>query len=274
MKAGQTEKGTATLEKVVEIDGKPDTLNNTGYVLADANVDLPKALEYAQRAVDGQEKESHDVELSNLLPDDLICTQKIAYDWDTLGWAHFRSGHLAQAEDYLRAAWLLSQYSVNADHLGQVYEQEKKTEKADHMYRLALAAPDGREDLDATRHRLERLGRKPAGDLFHPDPIRDELSQMRTVKLKHLAPEQASAEFFLLFRPGAKHPDAELEDVQFISGSEAMKPLGDALYDADFQLTFPEGSSAHLVRRAIVMCSKLSGCQAVLYTPDSVHSVQ
>jgi len=263
------------LEKVLGEDASPDSLNNAGYALADASLALPKALEYAQRAVDGQEKESHDVELSNLLPDDLACSQKIGYDWDTLGWAHFRLGHLPQAEDYLNAAWLLSQFSVNADHLGQVYEQEKKTEKAIHMYRLALVTTEGREDLDATRHRLEHLGGKaPPGPMeVANDHTRDELSQLRTVKLKRLVSGQASAEFFLLFKPGARHPDPELEDVQFVSGSEKLKAEADALYDANFQVAFPQASSAKLVRRAIVMCSPISGCQAVLYTPGSVHSV-
>ena len=67
-------------------------------------------------AVDAQEKESHDVDLANLLTGDLECTAKIGPYWDTLGWVHFRLGHLDQAESYLRAAWLLSQYAVIADH--------------------------------------------------------------------------------------------------------------------------------------------------------------
>jgi tetratricopeptide (TPR) repeat protein len=275
LKAGQIEKGTATLEKVVETDPKPGTLNDIGYELADANADLPKALEYAQRAVDKQEKESHDVELSNLLPDDLSCTQSIGAFWDTLGWVHFRLGHFDQAESYLDAAWLLSQSGLVADHLGQVYEQQKKTEKAIHMYRLALATPEAHAPggmLDETRHRLQHLtGAKAATgiDLLRGDPTGSELSQLRSAKLKRLVPGSATAEFFLLFSPGPK-----IEDVEFISGSEELKSAGDTLSDAHFQVAFPEGSSAHLVRRAILMCSKVTGCEAVLLTPDSVKSVK
>jgi len=276
LRSGQIEKGTATLEKVVEGDSKPEILNNVAYEFAEANASLPKALEYAQQAVDRQEKESYDVELSNLLPDDLTCTQKIGMFWDTLGWVHFRLGHLDPAESYLHSAWLLSQSAVVADHLGQVYEQEKKKEQAIHMYRLALGTPEAHAPggpWDDTRHRLEHLtGTKvPSGfDLLRGDPNGSELSQLRTVKLKRLVPGSETAEFFLLFAPGPK-----LEDVEFVSGSEKLKDVGQAaLSEAHFQVAFPEGSSARLVRRAILMCSTVTGCQAVLFTPESVNSVK
>ena len=273
LKAGRVEKGTATLEKVVEARPGPEIWNDVGYELADANVSLAKALEYAQRAVDAQERESHEANLSNLLPKDLECTQKIGMSWDTLGWVHFRLGHLDLAESYLHAAWLLSQGGVEADHLGQVYEQQKKAEKAIHMYRLALSTPESHGgSWDETRHRLEHLtGTKepPVPDLLRGDPEVSELSELRSVKLKRLAPGSASAEFFLLFSPGPK-----VEGVRFISGSEELKSAGQMLSEANFQVSFPEGSSARLVRRTILTCSSVSGCEAVLSTPNNVQSVK
>ena len=275
LRSGQIEKGAASLEKAVEAEPGPGVWNDVGYELADANVDLPKALEYAQHAVDAQEMESHDVELSNLLPEDLACTRKIGSFWDTLGWVHFRFGHLDLAESYLHAAWLLLQSPVVADHLGQVYEQQKKTDKAIHMYRLALATPEAHApsgSWDETRNRLVRLtGAKApsAMDLLRGDPNGNELSELRSVKLKRLIPGSATAEFFLLFSSGPK-----VESVEFISGSEQLKSVGEVLSQAKFQVAFPEGSSARLVRRAILMCSSVSGCEAVLFTPDAVHSVK
>jgi tetratricopeptide (TPR) repeat protein len=271
LNAGQTEKGTAILEKLLETDSKAETFNDVAYELAEANADLPRALEYAQRAVDEQEKQSHDVELPTLLQEDLECTRAIGSFWDTLGWVQFRLGHYDQAEMYLHAAWVLSEEGIVADHLGQVYEREKQPEKAIHMYRLAVAAPDsGGLAKDVVRQRLDHLGVKaPTSplDAFR-DRSGDELSQLRSVKLKRLIPGSATAEFFLLFGPGPK-----LEDVAFVSGSEKLKSAGDVLYDTKFQVAFPTVSSARLVRRAIVMCSPVSGCEAVLYTPNSVRSV-
>jgi tetratricopeptide (TPR) repeat protein len=273
LRSGQSEKGAAILEKVLDSDASPLMWNDVAYELAEDKVDLPKALEYAQKAVDKQEKESYDVELSDLLPDDLTCTVRIGYFWDTLGWVHFRLGHLDAAENYLHAAWLLTQLSVNADHLGQLYEQQGKREKAIHMYRLALAAPDARfpgGTEETTRQRLQRITgvKVPTAPGFTRDSSGAELSQLRTVKLKRLVPGSETAEFFLLFSPGAK-----VEDTQFISGSEKLKSAEDVLSETDFQVAFPKGSSARLVRRAIVNCSPVSGCQAVLLSPDSVKSV-
>jgi tetratricopeptide (TPR) repeat protein len=273
LQAGQIDRGTSILEKVVAADAKPEILNDIGYELADANASLPKALEYAQQAVDKQEKESLDIELSNLLPEDLKCTQKIGMFWDTLGWVHFRLGNLEQAESYVHAAWLLSQSAVIADHLGQIYERQQEKQKAIHMYRLALARLGGRAFGDAgqeTRHRLEHLtGTKTPTMPLRGDSSGSELSQLRSVKLKRLNAGSSSAEFFLLFSPGPK-----VEDVQFISGSEKLKSAADALSDAKFQVSFPQGSSARLVRRAMLTCSSVSGCEAVLLIPDSVDSVK
>jgi uncharacterized protein HemY len=271
--SGQPEKGAALLEKFLTDDSTALMMNDAAYELADANVDLAKALEFAKKAVDKQERESHELELSSLLPDDLACTSKIASFWDTLGWAEFRAGRGNEAEDYLRAAWLLQQSSVVADHLAQVYEQEKKTQKAIHMYQLALStsdalAPDGVSN-PALQHLEHLAGNRAAtnvGLARHSGAI--ELSQMRSVKLKRLVPGSESAQFFLLFSHGAK-----IEDLQFISGSDKLKAAEDALYDADFPVAFPNGSSARLLRRAIVSCSPVSGCMAVLLDPSSVKSL-
>jgi Tfp pilus assembly protein PilF len=273
LRSGQVEKGTALLEKIVTSNATPMILNDAAYELADLNADPVKALDLAQKAVEKQETDSHELELSSLLPDDLACTVRIGYVWDTLGWAEFRAGHLDEAEDYLKAAWLLQQVSVVADHLGQVYEQKKEIQKAIHMYRLALSASDAYPtdgfSNPALAH-LQHLAGKRAGTMADPayNSGAAELSQMRSVKLRRLAPGSESAEFFLLFTHGST-----IEDLQFISGSNKLRAAEDALYDAEFPVAFPRGSSARIVRRAIVSCSPVSGCMAVLLDPNSVKSL-
>jgi hypothetical protein len=155
----------------------------------------------------------------------------------------------------------------------QVYEQEKKTNEAIHMYRLANATPEsGGAAKDEIRQRLDHLGAKaptnPIDMARSGDRSGDELSQLRSVKLNRLVPGSATAEFFLLFSPGPK-----LEDVAFISGDEKLKSASDVISSAKFQVSFPRESSARLVRRAIVVCSPVSGCELVLYPPSTVHSV-
>jgi tetratricopeptide (TPR) repeat protein/transglutaminase-like putative cysteine protease len=275
LQSGQIEKGTAILEKLLESTSKPEMFNDVAYELAESRASLPKALEFAQKAVDEEEKQSYDVDISSLLPEDLTRNRRISAFWDTLGWVYFRLGQLDEAETYLKAAWLLSQAAVSGDHLGQVYEQQKKTEKAIHLYRLALSTLGTRASGDSaaeTRHRLEHLtGTKAPTSLqeLSSDAGGSELSQLRSVKLKRLVSGSASADFFLLFGPGPK-----IEDVQFISGSEKLKSAGEVLSEAKFQVFFPEGSSARLVRRAMLVCSTVTGCQAVLLTSESVTSVK
>jgi len=92
---------------------------------------------------------------------------------------------------------------------------------------------------------------------------------MRTIKLKSQVAGLGTAEYFMLIAPGPK-----ITDVMFISGSEKLKGVSEALKAAKFEMPFPPGSSAVLLRRAIVMCSAVSGCQAVLYPPNSVRSVK
>jgi tetratricopeptide (TPR) repeat protein len=272
LQAGETEKGSAIMEKVIDTDSTPMTLNNVAYELAEQKADLSKAVEYSLRAVNEEEKKSIDIRLGSLLPEDLSRTQNIGIFWDTLGWAYFRLGNFGKAEDYLYATWLLSQYAVTADHLGQVYESQQKPQKAIHMYRLGLAvlADDG--SRDEIRQHMERLTQAKVStkiDPTHPKFGGDELSQIRSVKIRQAVHGYETAEFFLLFGPGPK-----VEDVKFISGSENLRTAADALAHAKFQVALPQGSVAHLVRRAILSCSEVAGCSAVLLLPTSVHSLK
>jgi hypothetical protein len=92
---------------------------------------------------------------------------------------------------------------------------------------------------------------------------------LRTVKLQRLVPGEATAEFFLLFTPGPN-----VSDAKFVSGSEKLRSATAVLSKTKFKVAFLEGSSARLVRRAILMCSPVSGCEVALFTPNSVRSVE
>src|SRR5205085_5178161 len=105
-------------------------------------------------------------------------------------------------------------------------------------------------------------------DLHRGNATGEELSRMRTVKLPRIISGSASAEFFLLFGPGAK-----LEAVKFISGSDKLSSAERTIRTAIFPVSYPDNSKARIVRRAILACSPLSGCELVLYNPQTVNSV-
>jgi len=251
------------------------TLNAVAYELADANVKLPEALDYAQKAVSAEEEASQKIRLSDVTLDDFHSVSRMASYWDTLGWVHFRLGHPDDAEQYLHAAWTLSQNGVTADHLGQLYELKQRKAEAIHMYRLALRASASSlsgADQDRIKARLSHLD--PSADtsngakLRGSDSIGNELSEMRSVKLARFYQGSASADFDLLFGPGGK-----LEEVKRVKGSDKLDGAEKALRSANFPFSFPEGSKARILRQGILSCSTYTGCSIVLLTPEMVTTV-
>jgi tetratricopeptide (TPR) repeat protein len=243
--SGNPEKAISAFDTALKIRPGADMKNEIGYILADANVKLPEALQYAKEAVQEEETASRDVHLEKLEVGDLSHTRLLAAYWDTLGWAYFRMDNLHEAEACLFAAFHLSQDAINADHLGQVYEKDHKPDAAIRMYRLALAQtvhpPETQERLD----HMARTNTK-SDSSFQGGA---ELSQMRTTKVGRLVPGSASAEFFFLFAPGPK-----VEGVKFVSGSEELRTASKILATTAFNVPFPTGSDARILRRGILGC--------------------
>ena len=274
MMSGNLDDGRRLLTKALEKGPFPLALNNIAYALADANLDLTDALDYAQKAVKQQEDATKKIDPAALKIADARQMLELASFWDTLGWVHFRLGHLELAESYLSAAWQLSQFGTIGDHLAQLDEQLHKQKAAVHMYQQALSTMERKlppERIDAIREHVKAID--PTADfstaprLSHASPT-DELTDARRVKVGRIVPGSASAEFFILLAPGNK-----VENVTYVSGSEELEKVETRLADSDFHAAFPEGSDARILRRGLVMCSEITGCDFVLYPLDSVRSV-
>lgn len=259
LRNSQSEKAVPLLEKVAQSDSKPNTLNNIAYELADANVELDKALAYAQKAVDQTQAQSLLFGASST--ESLrIATQLAAY-WDTLGWVYFRRGDLSKAESYLRAAWDLSQSAVIGDHLAQVYEHLGKKREAEHTYRLALAAARGNSGDEIREHYQHLTGKKPDQEwhccVMSPQ---EELSRVRSTKLAAKSRPSGSATYALAFSPG------KVDEVSYISGDSSLKSIGQQLSSTKFHIEFPDQEPVRLVRRGILTCGSM-GCDFVLLLP-------
>ncbi len=276
---GDTGKALDAFHTALQMNSAPMMLNNIAYEMSEAKKALPQALEYAQKAVQEEEKATAALDLSTLKDQDLGHVSTLSAFWDTLGWVYFQTGKFAEAEKYLHAAWLLTPSPLQSDHMGQVYEAEHKNKDAIHMYKMALAsyttfnAPD-----DATkdlRQRLEHLD--PNGSRSSPhgpiSPIGDEDSKIRTVKLPEITSHTASAEFFVLFSQDPKTSLAKVQEVKFISGADELKSATKYLAKAHYNVLFPDNGPTRLVRRGILGCYSYTGCSFVLYTPDMVRSV-
>lgn len=264
LKTGEKEKAIATIQKAADTQPTPLILNDAAYSLAENNLQLNDALRYAEKAVDREEFMTAGISLDDLDFKDIQSVPSLGAYWDTLGWVHFRMGHLEEAERYLNAAWNLTQNPVIADHLGQVYEKQLKKHAAAQLYAWAIAAGHAPEET-AGRLKALRGGKLQSGESADGA----ELAQLRTVKLGRLASQHASAEFFLLFAPGPK-----IVGVKFISGSEALRNAGKALSAAKFEIPFPDNGAVQLLRRGVLDCEpELPGCLFVLIPPNSVHSL-
>jgi tetratricopeptide (TPR) repeat protein len=265
LETGSVDLGMQALEKAISLDASPPILNNVAYHLAEANRKLPEALRYAEQAVRAEEKETAGLDLNKLDSQDLGRVWRIATFWDTLGWVHFQMGNLEKAEQYLRAAWLLSQSPAVGDHLGQVYEKKGQRMTAARYYAMAVAAKGSASD---SRERLFRILGMTRGTQAI-NRAREQLGRERTRRVKPAKAVKGSGEFFVLFGPGG-----EVEDAQYVSGVEGLRAAAASLRTIRFEMAIPPGSSARLLRRGILMCiTPKLGCDFVLLTPDTVRSV-
>lgn len=136
---GDHDGALAKMEAVLEIDSKhAAALNYIGYSWADKGVNLDRALEYIQQAVDQR-------------PDD-------AFIRDSLGWVYYRLGDLDRALVELRQAVALeASDAVILEHLGDVSLAAAQYDEARAAYDKAIELYEEEEKKAAVREKLENI---------------------------------------------------------------------------------------------------------------------
>ncbi len=269
LNTGQKDKALEAFQKGVELAETPVVWNNVAYNLAQHNIELDKATQYAESAVSATAANLRNIELSRLSLDDLNQVSSIGVYWDTLGWIYFQKGDLDKAQRYVRASWLLNQHGEVGDHLAQIYEKRGEKEQAERMYAEAIAAA---HSVPETRTRLVSL----VGDDAKIDGLavhaKLSLARTRIFPMGKLLSENAQADFFVLLSPGAKNP--KVDAVRFISGSQDLRPFAEQLRTIDFGPMFPDASPAKLVRRGTLACTAATGnCSLTLTVPEDVRTL-
>jgi Flp pilus assembly protein TadD/transglutaminase-like putative cysteine protease len=267
LNTGDRAKALAAFRKAIETSQSPDVLNNVAHNLAAERIELDEAQQYAESAVSTVEGILQSVEFSRLKDADFGTVATIGNYWDTLGWVYARKGDLDSAERFIRAAWLLDERGEVGDHLAQIYEKRGQKELAVHMYAIAVAAshPD-----PETRARLTLLlgGNARIDGLMRE--AKPELATLRTLPAGNLLREDVKADFLVLLSPAEK--TARANAVQFVSGSEKLRPFADRLRSLDYGPIFPDTSPVKLVRRGTLSCSAATGeCAFLLLLPEDVH---
>jgi len=279
--AGERQKAAAAFGRLADVDPQGRSFNDAAYEMADADLNLPLALDFAKKAVRRVEEESQKITLPDLKMEDVRKIFPVAAYWDTLGWVYERMSNLELAEEYLRASWNLTQDGVVAGHLCHVYKRVHKVGLAIEMCRLAiyripmsegLALSQYKTERDAAQENLDHLtgGTTKAKSTFEAS---DEVIRERTFKLARFMPGTESAEFFVLLASDGKSKTFKVEDVKFVSGSEKMKSQGKQLKSIDFNVRAPDDVPTRFVRRGILGCYQYSGCSFVLLDPASVRSL-
>jgi tetratricopeptide (TPR) repeat protein/transglutaminase-like putative cysteine protease len=199
-------------------------------------------------------------EYDRLSPSAFSSMRLIALSWSRIGWAKFQRGENLSAIQFLTSAWLLSQSSTVANRLGQILEKQGQTEKAIHMYALAIAAGGSKEDIQDSRARLAKL--KPAAAEKEIAEAPQALVQERSVKLAPITTKSASARFNLVFDTSPRP-----ERVEFVDGDETLHSAGQQMREKDFPVRFPDVSSIKIIRRGLLKCDS-AGCSIELLAID------
>jgi tetratricopeptide (TPR) repeat protein len=138
-KLRQSDLAQKVFEKSAELQPVPLRWNSVAYQIADYSLDLKTAEKYAQQAIAAQVLQMRDTTLEHITREDAYAASRIASYWDTWGWIKFRQNNVSEAEKYVKSAWLIHSIAINSEHLGEIYEKQKKIPEATKMYQMALA---------------------------------------------------------------------------------------------------------------------------------------
>ena len=258
----QTDKGMAAFEKAISISATPLVWNNIAYSLSEQNVQLDRAQQYADSAINALNTQLRDVTLDNLRTQDLGVANLLFAVWDTRGWVDFKRKDLDAAEKYILPAWEAGGSGDEAEHLGDIADKRGKRDDAINYYVLSLLSED--PSLTA-RAKLTAMG------------VTDIDRRMDAAKAKPAArkialnkSDKGTAEFFLLVSPG------KVEQAKFIKGDDNLKSFTDVLQKTDVQMKFPPQYQTHVVRRAVVRCGTTSPapCTVELVPSTEVRSLE
>ncbi|HEY4900512.1 MAG TPA: DUF3857 domain-containing protein [Terriglobales bacterium] len=240
--SGQTEKGMASFDRAIALSPNPVVWNNIAYALSEQNVQLDRASQYSDAAINAIETQLRDVNLDNLRLQDIGIANLLYNVWDTKGWVEFQRGNLDVAERYVRAAWEATGSGNICEHLGEIYEKRGNKEEAIRYYVLSLV---GQSPSDGARPRLAALG--VSGDLdSRIEKGRTEMLALRTRKLN--ASGKGTGDFFALVSP------TKNDQIKFVSGDSEIKALADVVKSTNLDVRFPDPTSVRALRRGTVKC--------------------
>jgi hypothetical protein len=247
---------------------------------APAPEEIAKTLELCRKTVNEFEAKSLTLPIEDARS--LYWARMLGYSWGELGWAALETGDLHTAENYVRAAWHLSQDQTAGYLYGRVLEAKGDKIAAAHQYELASAASfgdsfgGGSYSGYKTHDRILDSYMKLTGKSLAPGPLnhgkyngslRAELD--RETDIRGFTPTSkvtGQALFTVAYEEG-KPVKAE-----FLEGDKVVAPMAAILEGHRFAVTLPTGSKARLLREVKLVCSSYGGgCDAYMLLPSAVQ---
>ena len=255
------EKALPAFEQVIKNNSTPLMKNNIAYAIAEKNIAMDKAEDYARSAVAEIGEHMRAVSLKQLTNDDVGMDILQPAAWDTLGWIYKQEGKIKEAEEYIHAAWTVRQDREVADHLAEIYKLEKRPEDEKKIRELSatLRIPPKTvaEALDMTKDIKTRIGQNNQA-----------LQDMRTVKISRKMKKSATGELFLLL--SGKN---NVEAIQWASGEDKFAGWEETLKTLDYHVETPPQEKTRILRKAVISCVEYNGdCMLVLMPQVSLGS--
>jgi tetratricopeptide (TPR) repeat protein len=257
LNAGDEPKAIAAFEKAAVLSPTPPVWNDIAFNLADSKSDLDKAQQYAEHAIRETNAKLRSIDPQHVTQTQLQAIASLVASWDTLGWVYAQAGDLEKGLAYLQSAALDSGDGEILDHLGQIYERMGPAQKgrAVASYAAALAAP---HSLPETRARLTLLlgGNEQIDELVEHAREGDVHGSLG---FRGAVTEDLTADFWVLFAPGASRASPKVEVVQFAGGNESLKPFSEKLRLLPYGPVIPDQAPIQMIRRGTLACRARTG---------------
>lgn len=241
---------------------------------------IAKAVELSRKAVESAEAIS-----LTFNPDDihsLYWAQILSSAWSIRGWAALAANDLPTAENYLRAAWNLSQDRMAGYQLGRVFEAKREKAAAAHQYELASICSSN-----------DALGASQNSDYNALSRIRDAYLNLTGSPLKAtaLSHGQYNGSLFAelnknnAMRGFTKSSNLTGEATYSVSyeegkpvkvvlqhGEKGFASMASMIEKNRFGDNLPAGSKARLIRQIRLICSAYGGgCDVYIQQPADIQ---
>jgi len=262
LQAKQTDQARRAFDRSIDVSPTPAILAKISWQLAEAGVDLDRAVDLAARAEKGIAEKTQNLTLTTLTQDHLDRMERLAWAWDAHGWADFQQGKLPEAEAYVRAAWrLLGKWEISF-HLGQIYEKESHLADALSYYLTAQALATN-PPASVMTHIKHLSG---GGDLkLMLASARAMAPGERVFRMRDKAPA-GTAQFLAIVGN-----DGKALEVSFAGGTEVLRSLIPALRGITYPIDIPGNSPGRLAIGVRVKCDEQHGCGGGVAYPSQVE---